>query len=92
MAFSEIVTGWQTPNYVNPITRGPELWRVIGIFLFLASLAVGVRLYARIFVRRWFGFDDALIIFSLVSENSVKPSPVQFLITSAFSHSLPRTL
>ena len=82
MSFSEIVTGWQTPNYVNPITRGPELWIVIGIFLFLASLAVGVRLYTRIFVRHWFGFDDALLIFSLVSENIIKPFPLQSLIIS----------
>jgi len=58
----EVIATWPAPNYINPVRRGPELWIVSCIFLSIATLCVGARLYSRIFIRRWFGADDALII------------------------------
>ena len=46
--------------------RGIELVVVSSIFLALAVLAVGARLYRRIYIRRWLGADDALISIALV--------------------------
>ena len=57
---------WPHANYVDPPTRGPELFIFTAIFLFLATVAVGIRLYTRIVIRRWFGVDDAFIILSYV--------------------------
>jgi hypothetical protein len=64
---TSVLRTWPAPNYVDPPTRGPEFYIVCGIFLGLATVLLFVRLYARLFVRRWFGLDDALIIFSWVS-------------------------
>jgi hypothetical protein len=58
---------WPVANYDNPVTRGPELYIVTSIFVFLTTLVVAVRLYARICVRRWFGLDDLFVIISYVS-------------------------
>jgi hypothetical protein len=62
----ELVAGWPKPNYINPETRGPSLYIVNSMFFGLATVAIAIRLYARIFVRRWFGFDDALVILAWV--------------------------
>lgn len=51
-------------NYKNPPTRGDENWYITAIFLSGATVAVWTRLYARIFVRRWVGLDDVLILVS----------------------------
>ena len=78
-----IILTWPAPNYVDPPTRGPEFYIVCGIFLGLASIALALRLYARLFVRRWFGLDDALIIVSWVSASSlVDGSTGRALLTS----------
>jgi glucan phosphoethanolaminetransferase (alkaline phosphatase superfamily) len=62
-----VAFGWPAPNYTDPVTRGPELWIVTGLFLFAATLCVSIRLYWRIFLRRWLGIDDILIVLALVS-------------------------
>ena len=54
------------PNYDDPPTWGPTVFIVNSIFLFLATIAVGTRLYTRIALRRWFGADDAFIVFAFV--------------------------
>jgi hypothetical protein len=53
---------WPKPNYVDPVRRGPALYIVNGIFFSLATTAVFLRMYTRIFVRKWFGIDDAAIL------------------------------
>jgi len=58
---------WPAPNYAHPVRRGPELYIISSFFLLLAVMAVGVRLYTRIMVRRWVGPDDGLVIIALVS-------------------------
>ena len=39
---------------------------VSAVLLFLATSAVLGRIYSRIFIRRWFGPDDALVVIALV--------------------------
>jgi hypothetical protein len=67
---TSVLRTWPAPNYVDPPTRGHEFYIVGGIFLGTATAMLGARLYARLFVRRWFGLDDALIILSWVSATS----------------------
>jgi len=67
---TSVIRTWPVPNYYNPTTRGPEFYIVCGIFLALATIALVTRLYARLFIRRWFGLDDALIIASWVSAST----------------------
>jgi hypothetical protein len=57
-----VYDSWPKPNYVDPVTRGPALYYVNGTFFALATIAVFLRLYTRIFVRKWFGIDDATIL------------------------------
>ena len=58
---------WGHANTVNPERRGPELWIFSNFFLALATFCVGCRLYSRLFVRRWLGPDDYLVILGYVS-------------------------
>lgn len=66
-----VASHWPVPNYADPVTRGPELWILTAIFLFAATCCVAVRLYWRIFLRRWLGLDDLLVVLALVS-NSIR--------------------
>ena len=63
---ARIMLAWPVPNYVNPQKKGPEIWIVSSIFVAFATFCVGMRLYTRVFIRRWFGLDDALILLAYV--------------------------
>jgi hypothetical protein len=67
----KLLEEWPVPDYVNPDTRNnSELWIITGIFVSLTTGCVGTRLWARIFVRRWFGLDDLFIFLAFVSRLS----------------------
>lgn len=61
-----IILSWPAPNYTNPQTRGDALLIVMIIFSILVFLAVTGRLYTRIFVKKWFGWDDAMIVLAFI--------------------------
>jgi hypothetical protein len=61
-----VIESWPTPNYVDPETRGDSLYYLNSTFLILATTAVAFRLYTRIWIRNWFGLDDAFVLISLV--------------------------
>jgi len=63
----ELILSWPSPNYINPETRGPILYYVNGCFFVVATVAVFLRLYIRMFVRKWVGIDDMLILAAWVS-------------------------
>jgi hypothetical protein len=63
----EILLTWPTPNYDDPVTRGPALVIVNAIFIALVLLTVAARLYTRLVIKRWFGWDDVFILLALVS-------------------------
>ncbi|KAF1988795.1 hypothetical protein K402DRAFT_419144 [Aulographum hederae CBS 113979] len=62
---SEVLEAWPAPNYVDPETRGPALYVVTGLFSAFVLLAISLRLYARLVIRRWFGADDVFILLSI---------------------------
>lgn len=62
----DILLSWPTPNYDNPVTRGPALVIVNSIFISLAVITVVARIYTRIVIKRWFGIDDVFILLALL--------------------------
>ena len=62
----DVLLSWPKPNYINPVTRGAESYVIGTVFLFFSTLALIVRLYARLFIRRWFGLDDLFICLAWV--------------------------
>jgi hypothetical protein len=61
-----VIIGWPTPNYVDPEKRSSGEFAIGAIFFALATVVVFLRLYARLFIRRWFGLDDFFICFAWV--------------------------
>lgn len=49
-------------------TKGTAFLAVALTSTIIASIVVTVRVYIRIWIKRTFGWDDGLIIFSLVSD------------------------
>src|SRR4051812_2921558 len=62
----DVLLSWPTPNYEDPVTRGPALVIVNSIFVALAVSTVAARLYTRIVIKRWFGIDDVFILLALL--------------------------
>lgn len=62
----EEILSWPQPNYVDPETRGPALAAINHTFLGLCVVLVAARIYTRVRIVRWFGWDDVLIIVALV--------------------------
>lgn len=63
---TDVLLSWPTPNYDNPVTRGPALVIVNSIFISLATITVAARIYTRIVIKRWFGIDDVFILLALL--------------------------
>ena len=63
---ASVVASWPTPNYADPVTRGPQLRIVALLGLILVWLTVGLRLYVRGFILKAFGIDDVFIAMALV--------------------------
>jgi len=61
-----VILTFPIPNYVDPVTRGPALTIVNGIFIGIVLAALGLRLYTRLFIKRWFGIDDLFIVIATV--------------------------
>lgn len=62
----DVVFSWPVPNYTHPTTRGEALIAVNAVFISLVVIAVILRFYTRIFIKRWLGSDDYFIGLSLV--------------------------
>lgn len=62
----EVVASWPTPNYVNPVSRGPALLIAELTIMPLALIALTARLYCRIVKVRSPGGDDWLMIAAMV--------------------------
>jgi hypothetical protein len=63
----DVILSWPIPEYEHPVTRGPALIIVNSIFISLVILTVAARLYTRLVIKRWFGWDDIFILFALAS-------------------------
>ncbi|KAF2656699.1 hypothetical protein K491DRAFT_691741 [Lophiostoma macrostomum CBS 122681] len=62
----DVLLSWPTANYIDPVTRGPALVIVNSIFIALVVIVASLRLYTRLFIKRWFGSDDACIVLALI--------------------------
>jgi hypothetical protein len=62
----EVYLSFPFPNYTNPKTRGPALTIINGILLFFVSLALVLRIYTRVVIKRSLGFDDYSIIVGFI--------------------------
>ena len=62
----EVILSWPPPNYANPVTRGDALLIVNSILIALVVITVGLRMYTRLIIKRWFGIDDVFILLALV--------------------------
>jgi hypothetical protein len=74
-----VILSWPTPNYIDPVRRGPALVIVNSLLLPIALIVVGLRLYTRLIVCRSAGLDDLFIALALVSICIL--SFVSFLLT-----------
>ncbi|KZM19709.1 uncharacterized protein EKO05_0004087 [Ascochyta rabiei] len=63
---TQVLLAWPTPNYVNPVTRGDALLIVNAVLIALVVITVGMRMYTRLIIKRWFGIDDVFILLALV--------------------------
>ena len=56
-----------TPNYVDPVSRGPKLVAVSTALVSLAFLVVTLRLATKLHVTKIFSLDDFFSVAALVS-------------------------
>jgi hypothetical protein len=61
-----VIASWPQPNYIDPVTRGYALIICLGVFLFIALLALAARIWARFVLVRQAGLDDLLVIFAAI--------------------------
>ena len=64
-----VILSW-VPNYVDPQSRGWAIVVLVAVLLSLTYIVVGLRLWARIGIRKSLGIDDVLIVFNMVVEPS----------------------
>lgn len=59
----DILEQWPEGDYENPSEkRRPAMYIVAGVFASIATATVAARVYSRLWIRRYFGPDDALIV------------------------------
>ncbi|MBE7182582.1 MAG: hypothetical protein INR71_15485 [Terriglobus roseus] len=61
-----VLLSFPPPNYEDPETHGDGLVIVNSIFIALVTICVALRLYTRLFIKRWFGIDDWFIILAWI--------------------------
>lgn len=64
----DVYLSFPSPNFDDPQTRGPALVIVNSIFISLVIIAVALRIYTRVYIKRWFGSDDYFICAALVRD------------------------
>ena len=70
---SSFLASWPAPNYIDPETNPatPALYVITAIFLVLSSGALCCRMYSRIVIRNWFGWDDLFVIVAFVRRRAL---------------------
>ncbi|TID19487.1 hypothetical protein E6O75_ATG06825 [Venturia nashicola] len=62
-----VLRTWPKPNYANPTTRGNTLIIFNSVLLGFMTIILGLRLYTRLILNNFFGWDDGFIICSYMS-------------------------
>lgn len=63
---AEVLATWPTPNYVDPVTRGPAVNIVNIILISIAFVVTVLRLYTRFKITCTPGLDDFFIVIAFV--------------------------
>jgi hypothetical protein len=63
----QVLAHFPLPNYKNPHTRGLALLYINGILIGITVGLVFLRIYTRVYIKRWMGADDWFIIIATVS-------------------------
>ncbi|CAK1354091.1 unnamed protein product [Cercospora beticola] len=67
-----VIATWPPANYDDPVTRGHALFALMIFFSVLVVISCAGRLYSRIYIKHWFGWDDGFIIIALtIAMNAV---------------------
>ncbi len=66
-----VIASWPKPNYQDPQTRGRSLIVIDILFPALSFVVLLLRCYTRIFIKKWFGWDDVLILLAFVRATSI---------------------
>ena len=66
---SSVVATWPTPNYDNPVTRGPARIMLCAILIPIVCIFVGLRFYTRLVMTKNLGRDDVFIGIATVSSH-----------------------
>ncbi|KXL50068.1 hypothetical protein M433DRAFT_27169 [Acidomyces richmondensis BFW] len=61
-----VIETWPTPNYSDPNTRGPSSLILNIVFIAMVMVAVAIRYYCRLCIKKWFGWDDIMIAMALI--------------------------
>ncbi|TVY87143.1 hypothetical protein LAWI1_G005722, partial [Lachnellula willkommii] len=71
----KVLAALPKPNYVDPVTRG-DAKVIVNVVLYTILLGfIGLRIYTRTYLRKFFGTDDTLILVALI------PTSVFFIIS-----------
>ncbi|EME48664.1 hypothetical protein DOTSEDRAFT_67641 [Dothistroma septosporum NZE10] len=62
----DVVVSWPIPNYDDPTTRGDALLVLLIFFSVLVFFAIIGRYYSRVVIKKWFGWDDAMISLAFI--------------------------
>ncbi|KXH27128.1 integral membrane protein [Colletotrichum nymphaeae SA-01] len=62
----EVILSWPTPNFVNPVTRGPANEIVAIILLAIATVILAIRIFTRRCITNGFGWDDILVVLAFI--------------------------
>lgn len=63
-----VLKTWPTPNYTDPVERGPGVLITNIVMLAIAFVVTLLRLYTRLRITSSPGIDDILIIIAMVSD------------------------
>ena len=61
-----VAASWPKPNYVDPITRGPELQIICTLLIVAVIVVLALRIWVRSKIMHAMGADDWLILAALV--------------------------
>ncbi|KAE9975489.1 hypothetical protein EG328_003148 [Venturia inaequalis] len=62
-----VLLAWPAADYQHPMTRGLSAPITIATLSSFAVVAVGLRVYTRLYVQKWPGYDDWLLILAVTT-------------------------
>jgi hypothetical protein len=65
-----VLLSFPSPNYKNPVTRGPAAVIIVLMLSCFVVVAVSLRVYTRVRVQGWSGFDDLFMVLAVVRRST----------------------